>query len=226
MPAVLDRQTSDPSVYLYSSRTNNIFMQCIIFPLTCAVHKDIGATMSKLRRIKKYKNRLMYDTVTSKLITLKQLAEMLKEDCNIRIEDNESGKDVTRMTILQMLIDLEKSGRGMRNLLPDLVASLFNLPRLDLLKVLKEMVQKNKHDKELGRVWAKQLIHRTSLASLIPLNREKRIVEEIAKELDDLYDTILEKLEQAVKDRRSAFDSLFNSGTDTAPETSPERERK
>jgi polyhydroxyalkanoate synthesis repressor PhaR len=180
--------------------------------------------MSKLRRIKKYKNRLMYDTVTSKLITLKQLAEMLKEDCNIRIEDNESGKDVTRMTILQMLIDLEKSGRGMRSLLPDLVASLFNLPRLDLLKVLKELIQKNKHDKQLGKAWARQLIHKTSLASLIPLNREKGIVEEIAKELDDLYDSILEKLEQTVKDRRSAFDSLFNS--DAAPETSPEKERE
>ena len=78
--------------------------------------------MSKLRRIKKYKNRLMYDTATSKLITLKQLAEMLRENCNVRIEDKESGKDITRMTILQMLIDLEKSGKGMRNLMPDLVA--------------------------------------------------------------------------------------------------------
>lgn len=180
--------------------------------------------MSKLRRIKKYKNRLMYDTATSKLITLKQLAEMLKDDCDVRIEDNESGKDITRMTILQMLLDLEKSGKGMRYILPDLIASLFNLPRLDLLNVLKELVQKNKHDKQLGRAWALQLIHKTSLASLIPLNREKKIVEEIAKELDGLYDSILQKLEQAVKERRPGFDSLFSSAADTSSKTPTEKE--
>jgi len=180
--------------------------------------------MSKLRKIKKYKNRLMYDTATSKLITLKQLAEMLRDNCTVRIEDNESGKDITRMTILQMLLDLEKSGKGMRNLLPDLVASLFNLPRLDLLKVLKELVQKNKRDQELGRAWAKQLIHKTSLASLIPLDKEKRIVEEIADQLDELYDSILEALEQAVQERRPVFDHLFDPTSDTTATSPLEKE--
>ncbi|MEN6474836.1 MAG: polyhydroxyalkanoate synthesis regulator DNA-binding domain-containing protein [Syntrophaceae bacterium] len=180
--------------------------------------------MSKLRRIKKYKNRLMYDTATSKLITLKQLAEMLRENCNVRIEDNESGKDITRMTILQMLLDLEKSGKGMRNLLPDLVASLFNLPRLDLLTVLKDLVRKNKRDQQLGRAWAKKLIHETSLASLIPLDKEKRIVEEIADQLDDLYDTILEALEQAVQERGSVFNHLFDPASDATTTSTSEKE--
>jgi len=180
--------------------------------------------MSTLRRIKKYKNRLMYDTATSKLITLKQLAEMLRENCTVRIEDNESGKDITRMTILQMLLDLEKSGKGMRNLLPDLVASLFNLPRLDLLKVLKELVQKNKRDQELGRAWAKQLIHNTSLASLIPLDKEKRIVQEIADQLDELYDSILEALEQAVQERSSVFNHLFDPAADSTTNSTSEKE--
>ena len=112
----------------------------------------------------------------------------------------------------------------MRNLLPDLVASIFNLPRLDLLKVLKEIIQKNKHNKQLGRVWARELIHKTSLASLIPLNKEKKVVEEIASELDELYDTILEALEQAVHERRSVFDNLFDPAADTTTESTTEKE--
>jgi len=182
--------------------------------------------MSKLRRIKKYKNRLMYDTATSKLITLKQLAEMLRDNCTVRIEDNESGQDITRMTILQMLLDLEKSGKGMLNLLPDLVASLFNLPRLDLLAVLKELVRKNKRDQELGQAWAKRLIHETSLASLIPLDREKRIVQEIADKLDELYDSILEALEQAVQERGPVFNHLFDPAADATTTSTSRKEQR
>ena len=148
----------------------------------------------------------MYDSATSKPVTLKQLAEMLREDSSIRIEDNDSGKDITRLTVLQMLLDLERSGKGIRNILPDFVASLFNLPQLDLVKVLKELVQKNKYDSELGRAWAMKVIHETSLASLIPLNKEKEIVAEIAGQLDNLYSTILESMEKAVQSRSSIFD--------------------
>ena len=162
--------------------------------------------MSKLHKIKKYKNRLMYDTATSKPINLKQLAEMLRKNSNIRIEDNDSGTDITRLTVLQMLLDMEKSGGGIRNVLPDFVASLFNLPQLDLVKVLKDLVQKNKYDNELGRAWARKVIHETSLASLIPLNEEKKIIEEIADQLDNLYKTILESLKKAVQDRSSIFE--------------------
>lgn len=180
--------------------------------------------MTALRMIKKYKNRLLYDTATSKLITLKQLSEMLRENSNIRIEDNESGKDITRLTILQMLLDLEKSGKGIINLLPDLVASFLNLPRIDMLAVLKDLVRKNQRDKELGRAWAKQLIHETSLASLIPLDKEKPIVEEIALQLDKLYETLLEALEQAVQERGPLFDNLFDDDSRSATESKHPKE--
>lgn len=183
--------------------------------------------MSKLRKIKKYKNRLLYDTATSKLITLKQLAEMMRENTDIRIEDNESGKDITRLTILQMLLDLEKSGKGIRSLLPDLVTWVFNLPRLDLMKVLKELVRKKKHDKDFSRTWALKMIHETSLASLIPLDKEKKIVDELAAELNDLYEELLEALEQSMQNRLTLFDALFSPGMDSSRKsssTTPEKE--
>jgi polyhydroxyalkanoate synthesis repressor PhaR len=166
--------------------------------------------MNKLHRIKKYKNRLMYDTATSKLITLKQLAEMLRRGSDIRIEDNDSGNDITRLAVLQMMLEIEKSGKSIRNILPDIVASIFDLPQLDLVKVLKELIQKNKHTGDLGRVWAQRVVNETSLASLIPVNMEKKIVIEIAGQLDSLYMTILEALEKAVQNRTSIFEIYDN----------------
>lgn len=166
--------------------------------------------MKKLHRIKKYKNRLMYDTETSKLVTLKQLAEMIEKGSDVRIEDNDSGDDITRLSILQMMLEMEKSGKSLRSVVPDIVASIFDLPQIDLLKELKNLIQKNKPNGELGKIWAQKVIHETSLASLIPVNMERKIVAEIADQLEDLYRQILETLEQAVKNRGSIYEIYDN----------------
>lgn len=152
----------------------------------------------------------MYDTTTSRLITLKQLAEMLKNGSQVRIEDNDSGDDITRPAILQMLLEIEKSGKSIRTIMPDLVASIFNLPQINLVNVLKDLIQKNRHKGELGRAWAQKVVHETSLGALIPVNMEKKIVAEIAGQLDELYKTILGSLEEAVKNRRSIYEIYDN----------------
>ncbi|HQP32302.1 MAG TPA: hypothetical protein PLB81_13325, partial [Deltaproteobacteria bacterium] len=115
----------------------------------------------------------------------------------------------TRLTILQMLLDLEKSGKGILTLLPDLIASVFKLPRLDLSKAMRELIQHTKQDKELGRAWARRLIHDSRLSGMVAADQEALVVEEIAERLDDLYDNLLEALEKAVQERVSVFDRLF-----------------
>ncbi len=45
-----------------------------------------------MRIIKKYKNRILYDTEISKSVTLRHIAEMLKNNIKIKILDNTSGK--------------------------------------------------------------------------------------------------------------------------------------
>lgn len=166
--------------------------------------------MKKVHRIKKYKNRLMYDTATSKMVTLKQLAEMLQEGSDVRIEDNDSGEDITRLAVLQMLTEMEKTGKSLRNIVPDIVATIFDLPQIDLVDVLVDLIRKNKTDGDLRLVWARKVVRETSLGSMIPVNMERKIVAEIANQLEDLYRTILSALEKAVKDRRSIYEIYDN----------------
>ena len=61
--------------------------------------------------IKRYANRKLYNTQTSRYITLKGIAELLEQDEEVRVIDNETGEDITSITLSQILVDTERSNR-------------------------------------------------------------------------------------------------------------------
>jgi polyhydroxyalkanoate synthesis repressor PhaR len=62
--------------------------------------------------IKRYANRKLYNTQTSRYITLKGIAELLEGGEDVRVIDNESGEDITSITLSQILVDTERSHRA------------------------------------------------------------------------------------------------------------------
>ena len=70
--------------------------------------------------IKKYPNRRLYDTTTSRYITIDDLAEMVKRDHNFKVIDVKTNEDLTRITLTQIVLDHEMKG--------------YNLLPLDLIK--------------------------------------------------------------------------------------------
>ena len=60
------------------------------------------------RLIKKYGNRRMYDTKTSQPITLSELAELIKRGDEIQVMGHQTGKDLTSITLIQVLLGQEK----------------------------------------------------------------------------------------------------------------------
>jgi polyhydroxyalkanoate synthesis repressor PhaR len=72
--------------------------------------------------IKRYANRKLYNTQTSRYITLKGIAELVEAGDDVRVIDNETGEDITSITLSQILVDNERSNRAVpRNLLSDLI---------------------------------------------------------------------------------------------------------
>lgn len=72
--------------------------------------------------IKRYANRKLYNTQTSRYITLKGIAELLEEDEEVQVIDNQTGEDITSITLSQILVDTERSNRAVPgNLLSELV---------------------------------------------------------------------------------------------------------
>ena len=62
--------------------------------------------------IKRYANRKLYNTQTSRYITLKGIADLLEAGEDVRVIDNESGEDITSITLSQILVDTERSNRA------------------------------------------------------------------------------------------------------------------
>lgn len=60
-----------------------------------------------MRLIKKYKNRRLYDTQTSQYITIEQLQAYVLEQIDFKIEDSETGKDLTNSILLQIIVEME-----------------------------------------------------------------------------------------------------------------------
>jgi polyhydroxyalkanoate synthesis repressor PhaR len=59
--------------------------------------------------IKRYANRKLYNTQTSRYITLKGIAELLDAGEEVRVIDKQTGEDVTSVALSQILVDSERS---------------------------------------------------------------------------------------------------------------------
>jgi polyhydroxyalkanoate synthesis repressor PhaR len=72
--------------------------------------------------IKRYANRKLYNTETSRYITLRGIAELVEQGTDVRVIDNETGEDITSVTLSQVLVEGERSNRAVpRTLLSDLI---------------------------------------------------------------------------------------------------------
>jgi polyhydroxyalkanoate synthesis repressor PhaR len=73
--------------------------------------------------IKRYANRKLYNTQTSRYITLKGIAELIETGEDVRVIDNETGEDITSVALSQILVDHERSNSAAsRTLLSELMA--------------------------------------------------------------------------------------------------------
>ena len=72
--------------------------------------------------IKRYANRKLYNTETSRYITLKGISELIEQGADVRVVDNETGEDITSVALSQILVDNERAQRAVpRTLLSDLI---------------------------------------------------------------------------------------------------------
>lgn len=66
--------------------------------------------MAKLRLIKKYPNRRLYDTQTSSYITLADVKELVLKQEEFQVIDAKSNDDLTRSILLQIILEEENGG--------------------------------------------------------------------------------------------------------------------
>jgi BMFP domain-containing protein YqiC len=62
--------------------------------------------------IKKYANRKLYDTQTSRYITLDGISRLVREGHDIQVVDRDTGRDLTPLILSQIVVSEEKLGDG------------------------------------------------------------------------------------------------------------------
>lgn len=76
-----------------------------------------------MRTIRKYPNRRLYDTETGRFIKLVDLRGLVASGEEVRVEDKNSGEDITRGLLLQVISEAEADGNPIlsERLLTDLI---------------------------------------------------------------------------------------------------------
>src|SRR5947208_14383091 len=85
--------------------------------------------------IKKYANRKLYDTRTSRYITLEGISQLISEGAEVEVVDRESGRDLTPVILSQIVLSEERrggqqlnGGGGRSAALLDYVRGALNVP--------------------------------------------------------------------------------------------------
>ncbi len=68
-----------------------------------------GPTTTTLRR---YSNRRLYDTRRSRHVTIEELVEMVAAGEAIHVVDSQTGRDLTRIYLMKVLLLVEEKGDG------------------------------------------------------------------------------------------------------------------
>ena len=71
--------------------------------------------MAQPRTIKKYPNRRLYDTQTSRYIKLNDLKQLISDGVDFEVRDANTNDDITRTILLQIISEQENGGKPLFN---------------------------------------------------------------------------------------------------------------
>ncbi|MFN8670911.1 MAG: polyhydroxyalkanoate synthesis regulator DNA-binding domain-containing protein [Candidatus Sericytochromatia bacterium] len=163
-----------------------------------------------MRTIKRYENRKLYDTTTSKTLTLKDIATLIREGEEIKVVDN-NDKDITNKVLAQIFLQENLSTKQM-------VMSKF------LLEIL------IKESDRIENLTKKVLFAGVGLASLTQEKIENLVNELIKKgeveekDKNNLVAQIVDKVENGSKNFRSMVEGLVHENTPVKNEPKSQEE--
>jgi len=70
------------------------------------------AHVEQVRVIKRYANRKLYDTRDSRYVTLDRIADLVRNGEEVKVLDNNSKRDLTKVTLAQIIYEEQRSGHA------------------------------------------------------------------------------------------------------------------
>ncbi len=144
------------------------------------------------RIIRKYSNRRLYDTASSRMITLQEFADLVREGWEVQVLDQTTGEDITDVTLGQALLELIKD-RKEAGTVPLLLRELIKAGRSSIIEFIKNSLIASVEAIALTEKRARQLVR-----ELVDTGRISQVE---AKELSDLLVEITRERNQVLEDR-------------------------
>ncbi|MEN3045696.1 MAG: polyhydroxyalkanoate synthesis regulator DNA-binding domain-containing protein [Candidatus Hydrothermales bacterium] len=129
------------------------------------------------RIIKKYSNRKLYDTEASKMITISELSNYVKEGIEFIVIDNETGDDITDLTLVQILMETVKDRKEFSSA-PYILKEIIKSGKSTVIEFIKNSLIASVNAISLTEQKAKEIVR--------TLVDKKKIGEKEAEELKNL----------------------------------------
>jgi polyhydroxyalkanoate synthesis repressor PhaR len=141
-----------------------------------AVQDDgsIFRPMSQERLIKKYANRRLYDASVSRHVTLDDIRELIIKGEKIRVVEDKSGEDITRLILLQVIAEQEQFGRPILStpLLESIIRFYGNGLHEFMGRYLERSVEAFTQQQQSVQTQLAQLMQHTPMSAMAELARQ------------------------------------------------------
>lgn len=151
-----------------------------------------------MRKIKKYANRKLYDTLDKQYISMEQLADLIRSGESVSILDNQTGQDIT-VQILSQLLSKDKRQND-SEMLTDLLSQMLRRGSSTIADYAKRYTSKwqdavSTAEEEIERI-TRHLLKDKPIAEGDGHKKKEEIKQYVGK----LRDWISEKVDQRIND--------------------------
>jgi polyhydroxyalkanoate synthesis repressor PhaR len=158
----------------------------------------MGRWWMMARTIKKYTNRKFYDTVEKKYTTLSKIKNLVKSGEEIKVVDNETGEDLTAITLTQLILEHER-GRVDLGKIPVLLHDLFKKGKTSTLDLIEKSFHTTVGILSMTKERAEELVHTLRKEKKITREEGERLLKEFTKKAEGVMVALEERIENAVK---------------------------
>lgn len=151
----------------------------------------------KVRIIKKYQNRKLYDTQDSCYVTLDGIAKMIKNGEEISVIDNTTKNDVTALILTQVLYEQEKNNKSVvpLSVLKNIIQSGSNSMYEFMNKYVLNSIDTAARAKEEAQRHVEKLVQSGELTS----NEGNAILKDLFSQLDSKDEIVGQKVDEKFK---------------------------
>ncbi|HEY6644723.1 polyhydroxyalkanoate synthesis repressor PhaR [Povalibacter sp.] len=130
--------------------------------------------MSEPRLIKKYANRRLYDASQSRHITLEDIRTMVVSGEQVKVIEDKTSEDITRLILLQVIADQEQFGRPILSttLLESLIRFYGNSLQGFLSAYLEKSVETFMRQQEVVQTQLSRMMTNAPMAAMSELTRQ------------------------------------------------------